>query len=511
MSVKKKSEDNRVEILVVEDSPTQAEQLKYILETEGYQVTVARNGEEALSLMNKRRPTLVISDILMPEMDGYQLCRQIRADKDLRSLPVILLTALSDSSDVVKALECGADNFLTKPYEGNYLLSRLRYFLINQELRRTDSIHMGLEIFFQGQKFLIDSDRMQILNLLLSTYEAAVQKNRELTKVQEELRNLNEQLEERVEQRTAALQVEIVERKRAERESQSLAKFPSENPNPVLRISREGTLLYINEAGLRQLPEWHVQVGQAVPTLLREIVFQSLDNESTKVFDLEYCGRVYSFTITPVVGAGYVNLYGLDITERKRAEEVLKETMADLKRSNKDLEQFAYIASHDLQEPLRMVASYTQLIARRYKDKLDADANEFIGFAVDGARRMQKMIDDLLSYSRVGTRRKPFESVDWTAIFNQVVTNLKLVIEETGAVITHDPLPMVRGDDIATDSAISKLDWQCHQVQKRRSASYSSSLQLTDYEKTRDEGRGTIKLQLLKLSSPNLRRAGSSP
>ena len=199
MSVKKKSEDNQVEILVVEDSPTQAEQLKYILETEGYQVTVARNGKEALSLLSERRPTLVISDIIMPEMDGYQLCRQIRADKDLRSLPVILLTALSDSSDVVKALECGADNFLTKPYEEKYLLSRLRYFLINQELRRTDSIHMGLEIFFQGQKFLIDSDRMQILNLLLSTYEAAVQKNSELTKVQEELRKLNEQLEEKVE------------------------------------------------------------------------------------------------------------------------------------------------------------------------------------------------------------------------------------------------------------------------------------------------------------------------
>ena len=131
---------------------------------------------------------------------------------------------------------------------------------------------------------------------------------------------------------------------------------------------------------------------------------------------------------------------------RKQAEEALKETLADLERSNRDLEQFAYVASHDLQEPLRMVASYTQLIARRYKDKLDADANEFIGFAVDGARRMQKMIDDLLSYSRVGTRHKPFEAVDWTALLNQVVTNLKLAIEETGAVITHDRLPIVRGD-----------------------------------------------------------------
>jgi PAS domain S-box-containing protein len=165
--------------------------------------------------------------------------------------------------------------------------------------------------------------------------------------------------------------------------------------------------------------------------------------------DEDLNGRNYTTIKFPITRRGKTLLagYTIDITDRKHAEEALKETLVDLERSNKDLEQFAYVASHDLQEPLRMVASYTQLIARRYKDKLDADANEFIGFAVDGARRMQKMIDDLLSYSRVGTRRKPFKPVDWTPVLKQVVTNLTLAIEETGAVITHDPLPMVRGDD----------------------------------------------------------------
>jgi hypothetical protein len=135
-----------------------------------------------------------------------------------------------------------------------------------------------------------------------------------------------------------------------------------------------------------------------------------------------------------------------ELTKRKRAEEKLKETLAELERSNRELEQFAYVASHDLQEPLRMVSSFTQLLARRYKDKLDADANEFITYAVDGANRMQKMISDLLTYSRVGTRGKPFEPICCEAVLDQAVTNLQVAIEESGAVVTHDPLPTLMAD-----------------------------------------------------------------
>ncbi|MCJ7663974.1 MAG: PAS domain S-box protein, partial [Desulfobacterales bacterium] len=111
----------------------------------------------------------------------------------------------------------------------------------------------------------------------------------------------------------------------AEKEIQNLAKFPSENPNPVLRIARDGTLLYVNEAGLRQLAELHLQVGQAAPPMLREVVFQAMENGSTQVFDIEHRERVYSFFVGPVVDAGYANLYGRDITERKQAEEALRE------------------------------------------------------------------------------------------------------------------------------------------------------------------------------------------
>jgi len=137
---------------------------------------------------------------------------------------------------------------------------------------------------------------------------------------------------------------------------------------------------------------------------------------------------------------------GQDITERKQAEAKLKQSIAELKRSNAELEQFAYVASHDLQEPLRMVSSYTQLLARRYRGKLDADADDFIAYAVDGSNRMQMLINDLLAYSRVSTRGKPFEPTDCEAILSQIRVNLQAAIEESDAVITHDPLPTVVAD-----------------------------------------------------------------
>jgi signal transduction histidine kinase/DNA-binding response OmpR family regulator len=210
------SQHGRLDILIVEDSPTQALQLQYILEQHGYQCSVAQNGSDAIAFMRQHRPTAVISDILMPEMDGYQLCQQIKGDADLTHIPVILLTSLADPRDVIRGLECGADNFIVKPYDEQFLLGRIQYILANQQLRREEPTPMGLEIFFAGQTYFITSDRLQILNFLLSTYETAVQKNRQLIQTQEALQQLNMHLEDMVMERTAALQEEIAERRRVE-------------------------------------------------------------------------------------------------------------------------------------------------------------------------------------------------------------------------------------------------------------------------------------------------------
>lgn len=135
-----------------------------------------------------------------------------------------------------------------------------------------------------------------------------------------------------------------------------------------------------------------------------------------------------------------------DITERKHQETELAHKTRELAQSNAELQQFAYVASHDLQEPLRMVASYTELLGKRYKGKLDQDADEFIGYAVDGATRMQRLIRDLLEYSRVGSERKSFEQTDCEVVFQQAMQNLSASVRERHAEVTHDPLPIVHAN-----------------------------------------------------------------
>lgn len=138
----------------------------------------------------------------------------------------------------------------------------------------------------------------------------------------------------------------------------------------------------------------------------------------------------------------------LDITRRRQAEKELIKTIRELERSNTELEQFAYVASHDLQEPLRMVASYVQLLEKRYRDKLDTQANEFINYAVEGVIRMQRLISDLLTYSRVGTRSIEFKSVSCEDVVKQVINNLEEAIKEKKGVVTYSNLPAVTADEV---------------------------------------------------------------
>jgi len=157
--------------------------------------------------------------------------------------------------------------------------------------------------------------------------------------------------------------------------------------------------------------------------------------------------RWLSWSVIPDTKEKLLYAVARDITEQKQADELLKITLENLERSNKELEQFAYVASHELQEPLRMVASYTQLLERRYKDKLDQDANDFIQFAVDGANRMQKLINDLLEYSRIASRGKDFTKIDISQVLGQAISNLHQLITDNTALVTNEDLPALNMDE----------------------------------------------------------------
>ncbi|MDF2441665.1 MAG: hypothetical protein JWN98_2649, partial [Abditibacteriota bacterium] len=195
-------------------------------------------------------------------------------------------------------------------------------------------------------------------------------------------------------------------------------------PDEVARIASESDLEVLSKEGISQLLE-------VVPTPDGELTYW----------------LVNKFPLHNANGQKYLGGIAVEITEQKRVEAELQMLAEELRRSNAELEQFAYIASHDLQEPLRVVVSFLQLLEKRYGERLEGDGKEFLDYAVDGSRRMQRLINDLLDYSRVGTRGKAFAPVDTTQALQSALMNLDVAIGESGAQVTYDTLPTVLGDD----------------------------------------------------------------
>ena len=230
-------------ILIVEDSPTQAAELQDVLQEHGYLVTVANNGQEGLAAARKRKPDLIISDIIMPVMDGYEMCQAIKHDEALGDTPVILLTVLSDTEDVIRALKAGVDYYLTKPYYKNLLLARVESALAEPVRQKGEGSEERLEVTFGGERHVITSDRQQVLNLLLSTYDNAVQQNRELIETQRELQKLNEQLAGKVRE-LEAVQDRLIRAERLATIGQLGASVGHELRHPLSVISN--SVYYLN-------------------------------------------------------------------------------------------------------------------------------------------------------------------------------------------------------------------------------------------------------------------------
>jgi signal transduction histidine kinase len=280
-------------VLIVDDTPANVAMLAEHLGARGLAVMVAQDGEEAVERVRFAQPDLILLDVMMPGIGGFEACRRLKALPETKDIPVIFMTALTDIGDKMTAYAVGGVDYVTKPFHTEEVLARV-------------NAHLSLR------------------------------------KMQRELASQNEQLQK--------------------------------------------------EIGIR-----------------------------------------------------------------RAAEQVLARRTDELARSNAELEQLAYVASHDLQEPLRMITSYLQLLEQRYKGKIDADATEFIDYAVDGAKRMQKLIDDLLTYSRLGSRAKPFQPTNMAAVVKDALRSVRAAVEESGADISCGTLPMVMGDDAQLTQLLQNL------------------------------------------------------
>jgi PAS domain S-box-containing protein len=260
-----------------------------------------------------------------------------------------------------------------------------------------------------------------------------------------------------------AIRTDITERKRTDEMRERLAAVVESSDDAIISKTMDGTISGWNRGAERMFGYTASEmVGKSMLILMPD----RTDEESDFLTRIKRGERVDHFetvrvrkdgqkinvsvTISPIKLSGAIigaSAIARNITERKKGEEKLAETLKELKRSNQELQLFAYVSSHDLQEPLRMVASYTQLLAKRYKGRLGSDADEFIAFAIDGCNRMQGLIQDLLAYSRVGTKEKVLQEVSGDEALQEALTNLRKLIEQSGAVVTHDSLPAITADD----------------------------------------------------------------
>ncbi len=382
---------DRHPILIVEDSLTQAVQLRFVLEEHGFSVRHARHGAEALVFLGSDPlPLAVISDINMPGMDGYELCRRIRGEPRLAGLAVVLLTSLSDPSDVIRALQCGADYFFTKPFDENVLVPRLRRIRDNPQPRTGGAGGAGLAVPSPEGGAPISADPRQTLGLLLSTYEAAVAQNHRLERAEAELRQLNENLEARVRERTAeiaaaneSLRAENAARLRGEERLREQAELLDKAGEAIVTTDLECRVRFWNNGAARMLLWDAAQMGGR---RLQEIFAAGEASDAGSLAAALAAGRdwrgevraqrreggpLYLEASVTVLrdSAGRVDgwlIFGSDITERKALEEKFLRAQR--------LESIGMLAAgiaHDLNNVLAPIGMASSLLRMRLSSAPD--------------------------------------------------------------------------------------------------------------------------------------------
>ncbi len=312
-----KEKTTNIEILLVQGSSTQGHHLEQLLAKEHYHVTLVANGEIALQSLADHLPDMVIADIVIPKIDGYELCRYIRSKDRTRAVQVMLVTALSDPADAILALEAGADSFIRKPYKDGYLLARVREMTENRTFCESSPDEDGVPVSSRKHTYVFRSERQQVVDLLLSTYKTAVEQNEELCRTGNELRETN-------------------------------------------------SILFGRSEALQEI--------------------------------------------------------------------------------NEGLEAFSFSVSHDLKAPLRIIRGFAKILGTEHASNLDAEGLRILKVIQDNAKDMGRLIDDLLTFSRVIGRGMTFEKVNMHDLVQKAWAELGPSFADRTIAFALDPLPSVAGD-----------------------------------------------------------------
>lgn len=524
-------DNSQIKVLVVDDQPSNLRFLSKLLTAQGYQVYRAICGQLALNVAIAHCPDLILLDIRMPEMNGYEVCRRLKATAETEQIPVIFLSVLDEMNDKLQAFRVGGADYITKPFQVEEVLARIDKQVglqklqqqlkeQNYQLQQSQSllasilnssldgvvaysavrnsegnivdfqwllINPAAEKFYGlllneivGKNLLAELSQVRsngLFDLYVSVVETGETVDREFSYEHERdtivwlhivAVKLNDGL--------AVTFRNITDRKRAEialRDSEE--RFRAIFEQAAVGIAKTalcGQFMRVNpgfcqivryaESELLQ-KNWQAITHPDDIEADREYV-NSLLSGNIQTFSLEkrlVCKdeavRWANVTVSAMRDANGTPQYLIcaieDISQRKLVQELLQASLdtqtryaQELTRSNAELEQFSYVASHDLQAPLSTIAGYAQLLEKRCHNQLDAQGNKFIRNIVNSCERMQALIDDLLEYSRVGRSEKPFDVIDCNLVFEDACANLQLAIRQDQASVTRGDLPRVRGD-----------------------------------------------------------------